>query len=382
MSESNCDHDIDLEKLVRGQYEAENRPSENEVGGRVPDFGYNVLNREGLLYEPIVDREHLSSGGEKPNWPNDADFAVCLTHDVDEVSLYSARQEVRNTVSKIRHRRSTGQAMKDLIKGGMRTIRKTRKRQDPIHCYERWLEAEEKVDAKSTFFFMPEQTNKPHETDSDYRFSDTVIFDGEQYTVAEMIREIDARGWEIGLHPTWNTYDDVEELKFQKGQLEDVVGHKIVSVRQHYLHYDVTKTPRVHAKAGFKYDSTLGFNDNIGFRFGTSYPWNIYDLENNEKLQILEIPLIIQDGAMLRSNRGLRLNEELAYDYMLRLIENVREVGGVLTLLWHPSYIHKEPWWRLFSKTLNYLSEQDIWIGSLQDIGSKWSNKTPLRNIP
>ena len=366
---------IDLDKLVQGRYEADRTPSETTYAGRVPDFGFNILNREGLLYEPIVDRAYLDSGGQKPNWPDDADFAVCLTHDVDKVSVHSVRQELRKTNSRLQHTESTIQQIKRLVKGGRRVLNKRMISRDPVHCYERWLAVEEKVDAKSTFFFMPEYTNKPHETDPVYRYSDTVVFDGEEYTIAEMIREIDARGWEIGLHPTWNAYDDVDELKFQKGQLEDIVGHEIVSVRQHYLHYDITKTPRAHAEAGFQYDSTLGFNDNVGFRFGTSYPWNLYDIDTEKDLPILEIPLIAQDGAMLSETKGLRIDEDTATEYVIKLAEKIQEVGGVLTLLWHPSYIRKESWWNTYSTILDYLGKQNAWFGTMKEIGEKWRNQ-------
>jgi hypothetical protein len=71
------------------------------------------------------------------------------------------------------------------------------------------------------------------------------------------------------------------------------------------IHYDIRVTPAAHAAAGFKYDSTLGFNDNVGFRFGTCYPWRLYDLKREEDLPVIEIPLIVQDGAMLNPGKGL-----------------------------------------------------------------------------
>jgi len=119
---------------------------------------------------------------------------------------------------------------------------------------------------------------------------------------------------EIGLHPTWYSYNDVDELKRQKEALEKALDHEIVSVRQHYLHYDIRVTPAVHAAAGFKYDSTLGFNDNIGFRFGTCYPWHLYDLKAEKELPIMEIPLIIQDGAMLNPDKGGGLMKRLPFN--------------------------------------------------------------------
>jgi len=73
----------------------------------------------------------------------------------------------------------------------------------------------------------------------------------------------------------------VDELKRQKGALEKALDHEVVSIRQHYLHYDIRVTPAVHAETGFKYDSTQGFNDNVGFRFGTYYSWHLKGTVNH-----------------------------------------------------------------------------------------------------
>jgi len=187
-----------------------------------------------------------------------------------------------------------------------------------------------------------------------------------------MIREIDRRGWEVGLHPSWYTFDNIDEMKRQKATLESVLGHDIVSVRQHYLHYDIRVTPRVQAEAGFLYDSTLGFNDNIGFRFGTSYPWKLYDLKSEVDLRITEIPLIIQDGGLLNTDKGMRLDEETAFNYVVQVAGAVERVGGVLTLLWHPNAIVKDSWWNLYLKTLDHLKSKNAWFGSVREVGRQW----------
>ena len=184
-----------------------------------------------------------------------------------------------------------------------------------------------------------------------------------------MILEIDRQGWEICLHPSWYSFDDMNELKRQKEALEKVLGHEIVSIRQHYLHYDIRITPQVHAEARFKYDSTLGFNDNVGFRFGACYPWYLYDLKAEKELSIMEIPLIVQDGAMLNPNKGTRLDENTAFKYVEQITEAIEKVGGVLTLLWHPNHILKEDWWRLYLRILDYLKAKNAWFGSVKEIG-------------
>ena len=366
---------INHKKLLQGHYEAERLPSDFSPERIVPDFAFNVLNPLGLLYRPVVDEDYLQNGGKKPRWPDEKPFAVCLTHDVDAVSLYSLKQSLRlrkaqllngSAFQKVRSLVGLGI---DLAGSGIRS-----KQKDPLHCYERWLKVEKECGAHSTFFFWPglSAVTKPHHTDCAYELYDIVVFDNQKCTVAEMIQEIDRQGWEIGLHPSWYSFEDAEELKRQKEALEKAVGHEIVSIRQHYLHYDIRNTPRAHAEAGLKYDSTLGFNDNVGFRFGTCYPWHLYDLKSHKQLPILEVPLIIQDVAMLNPFKGLRIDARTAFHYIVQITDAVKNVGGVLTLLWHPNEITNTENWAVYSKMLRYLSGKNPWIASVKQVGDWW----------
>lgn len=369
---------IDYQKLLQGRYEAERLPKDFSPERIVPDFAFNVLNSQGLLYRPVVDEDYLANGGQKPTWPDKKPFAVCLTHDVDAVSLYSFKQSLRARRAQLSSARNRVHKLKsclgiglDLAMAGVQDRQK-----DPLHCYERWLKVEKEVDAHSTFFFWPglSSVTKRHHTDCSYKLYDRMVFDGHKCSVAEMIREIDRCGWEIGLHPSWYSFDDADELKRQKESLEKALDHDIVSVRQHYLHYDIRVTPRVHATTGFKYDSTLGFNDNVGFRFGTCYPWYLFDLKAEEELPVIEIPLIVQDGAMLHPDKGMRLDEDTAFRYVVQMTEGVEKVSGVLTLLWHPNWIVTPHWWNLYLRILEYLQQKGAWFCSVREVGEWWKH--------
>ncbi len=366
---------VDTRKLLQGRYEAERLPNDFSPERAVPDFAYNILNSLGLLYRPVVDEQMLANGQCSPEWPAGRPFAVCLSHDVDAVSSSSVMQFMRKCSHSASHFRKRGdiKATKALAINLIKIAKATKSllAEDPLHCYDKWLDAEMGVRAKSTFFFLPDRVSKVHWTDGGYRYSDALVFDGQKCTVAEMMREIDRRGWEIGLHASWYAFNDVDELHRQKEQIESVLGHSIESVRQHYLHYDIRVTPRVHAQAGFRYDSTLGFNRNIGFRLGTSYPFHLYDLEREEYADILEIPLIVQDCAMLKA-KGMDLDEDTAYRYIVQIAKEVEKVGGLLTLLWHPSNIVLASYWNLYLNILGYLEKRNAWFGSVKEIGKWW----------
>lgn len=365
-------NDLDYKCLLQGHYEAECLPKDFSPERIVPDFAFNVLNPLGLLYRPVVDEAYLADGGAKPVWPEGKPFAVCLTHDVDLVSQRSFQESARMHTYQFINGVSLAIRARGLIGRGLDVLRtiKHANAKDPLHCYERWLDVEEAIGARSTFFFWPGwgSVRKHHASDCTYELTDRLVFDGQKCTVAEMIREIDRRGWEIGLHPSWYSFDDAEEMKRQKAALETALGNDIVSVRQHYLHYDIRVTPRVQAEAGLRYDSTLGFNDNVGFRFGTCYPWRLYDLKAEEELPIVEVPLIIQDGAMLSPAKGMRLDEDTAFQYIMQITEAVEMVGGVLTLLWHPNAVINPPWWNLYLRILEYLKEKNAWFGTVRQL--------------
>ena len=366
------DNTIDYSKMLQGRFEAARLPKDFSPERIVPDFSFNILNPLGLLYRPVADEAYLAGGGTKPAWPKGKTFAVCLTHDVDRVTLYSPRQAFRSRAQVLWHAENLiQQAMAVLAFGRDCYATLMRKgASDPLHCYELWLEVEAAVGVRSTFFFWPGwgSLRKHHHSDCTYDLTDRIVFDGQKCIVAEMIREIDCRGWEIGLHPSWYSFNNLDEMKRQKGALETALGHDVVSVRQHYLHYDIRVTPLVQAEAGFRYDSTLGFNDNVGFRFGTCYPWRLFDLQAEVESPITEIPLIIQDGALLNPTKGLRLDEDMAFQYVMQITEAVEKVGGILTLLWHSNAIMKPAWWNLYLRSLEYLKGKNAWFGTVREV--------------
>lgn len=368
---------VDNRGLLSGRYEADLLES-----GRIDVYSaslsrFNIRSGSDSFCTPCVDRARIKQGLSKPVWPNGAPFAVCLTHDVDQVSRYDLRGSWRRVANRLRffsrerHRRfrrsvlaAVYQAAQSIghVGGG-----------DLLHCYEKWLHLEEEVGAKSTFLFLPERPGIRHFTDGSYRFDDKIRFDGQACSVGEMMREMARRGWEVGLHATWNSWGTVDEMKCQKGQVAQEVGRDVVSVRQHCLHFDIRTTPHVQNEAGLLYDSTLGFNDDIGFRFGTSYPWRLRDLQAKQALPLLEIPLIVQDKALLVFLATG--NKDLAFEYLQAVVESVESVGGVLTLSWHPNRI-EDMYVDLYRESLSLLKSKEAWFGTMEMVGRHWNQRS------
>lgn len=369
---------VDPLELLSGEIEASRLPP--DLRFLTPDYEINKLWEMGLIRQPILDQLYQEKNVALPDWPDKKNFAVCLTHDVDMVSLYHPKQAMRRTAlaAKTFMKQPTKRHASHIIHGIYTGVKGAFAFKDPITRFEKWLEIEQEVGATSTFFFTPESSIKPHASDCSYTYSDKIQFDGQVCSVGEMIIELDRRGCEIGLHPSWWSYDNHEIMSRQKDQLEQVLKKDILSVRQHFLHYDIRITPMIQEQAGFKYDSSLGFNNEVGFRFGTSYPWKVKAGSRNSPTGILEIPLVVQDMAMMNPKKGLMWKPEEAYQETLKIAHKVREVGGVLTLLWHPDTLDRPHVVQVYRDLLQELETLNPWFANVQQIGDWWASNNKL----
>lgn len=375
---------------VREEWEAQERDCRGNL-----DFQHNSLFWSGQYQEPVVNRWLQKIAGDAalsaPIWPQGKKFAVCLTHDVDLVSYTSMKPGLRRIAEIARLLGSDRTAIMTKVKslsslGGLMNLANLlapQAKSGPLKrsgrdLFAPWLALEGHYGFRSTFFFLPHRSSRYHPFDGRvYRYGDRIEFEGKQTTVGGVIRELDRRGWEVGLHGTFYSFDDAEELRRQKEQVEQAVQKEVVSTRQHYLHFDITKTPKAQSEAGFKYDSTFGSNRLIGFRNGMAFPFYFYDLGADASLPLLEMPLHIQDGALFGLD-NMCLSAPLALLQAKQLIDRVRETQGLVTLLWHPHAADERRfpgWFWVYEELLEYISRKDAWVAPIREIGSWWEQR-------
>jgi len=111
----------------------------------------------------------------------------------------------------------------------------------------------------------------------------------------ETLKKIIKEGFRIGLHGSFNSAKKPDLLKKEKEKLENVCGVSINKIRQHWLNYDEEITPHAH-EILFEFDSTIGWNDIMGFRAGIASLYHPYSFRYKRKLNYLVIPLVIMDS--------------------------------------------------------------------------------------
>lgn len=290
-------------------------------------------------------------------WPKGKRFALCLTHDVDILFDRLLKERIRALPSYLKApSKQRTICLLSIVKEVYKSARFWKKSNDFL--FDPWVEIENKYGFHSTFFFMSYPYLTPSWEDAFYSMQDRTVYQGRKTTIGAILSELVSNGWDVGLHGSSSSYACIEELIAQKVNLEKYTGNKITTARQHHLFYDIRYTPLLLSKAGFKADCTLGFNSAVGFRAKTCMPFQMYDLLADAPIDLIQIPLAVQDAPLMR---GMCLSPEMIFARVVELMHYVADLGGVMTLLWHNNLHHDDEMFLVYSKILRYADEIGAW---------------------
>ena len=287
------------------------------------------------LHEPVCDtlldtlRQELKKYTllvEIPPAPWGHPYMVALTHDVD---LTSARECRWATVGY-----AAFQCLKQgKIGTGLRLgLARMGLGEDPWALFDRWKTCEEELDVRSTFYFVPRKGD-PGTRAHPYR---AVRYDVKEKT--DVLHDLENGGWEAGVHGLDN-WTDAGSGKNERTFLEPQTAFP--GNRTHWLLFDKSSWKSLDS-AGYSYDTTFGYNDDIGFRAGTLQAYQPRDVKN-----LLELPLHIQDlglfgkfcwapaGSGWKKIPCLHLSEPEATARCDRILDAAKIYGGAVTILWH-----------------------------------------------
>ena len=152
-------------------------------------------------------------------------------------------------------------------------------------------------------------------------------YDINEPRILKTMRYLDINGWEIGLHGSYLSYKDINLLRNEKMILEQLVGHPILGIRQHYLNL-CEKTWSLQKEAGFNYDTSWGLIKEVGFKEDRIKPFYPF----SDKFTVF--PLSIMDSCyMNNSNR-----KSVLIDIINKCVEN----QSILVINWHSNNFHEK----------------------------------------
>ena len=238
---------------------------------------------------------------------------VCLSHDIDRT------KKTYQYLTKI---------ISSLLKGNFKGVKNqllSLLEKKPYWTFNEFIEIEQKYGIKSTVFFLNETIKFKISKPKTFKlaFGRYNILDKK---IKEIIKLLDSQGWEIGVHGSYNSYNDKELLSKEKQVLENIVGHPIIGIRQHYLNLN-DNTWLYQKELGFKYDSSWGFTNNIGFKEDKYLPFKPF----NDDFTVF--PLVIMDTCFMSTSNK--------WDQFEKLLDICEAKNSVLVINFHQHVFNK-----------------------------------------
>ncbi len=334
--------------------------------------------------EPEADREPALPPDACWDWsplPEDASFALCLTHDVDRPykggrSLYYALRE--GSTYHLKTLRSSG---------------------NPYWQFEEIAALEDDLGVRSAFYFLNEQHLLAERPVRDWLSSTNWVqhlgrYDPTSPPIADVIETLAADGWEVGLHGSFHSAEDRERLRHEVSALEAVldgvgetphqandsserigetperaaappdedesVASAVAGGRQHYLRLSIPETWRHHRAIGLRYDASLGSGTECGFHHGYR---PIQPFGDDFRV----FPLSIMEQALPDPADEPESARAICEELLLEAAAN----EAVMTVLWHPRYFNERefPGYRgLYRWLVERAQDLDAWIGPPRDL--------------
>lgn len=293
----------------------------------------------GYLERPIVDEWlHVLGQVIQRLWPQlelkQHNFSIKVSHDVDAPSRYSfssPKTMLKSMAGDIIKRRDLKSALTaPLVRLNSQS---TLHPLDTFNTFDWLMDQSEKNNLSSAFYFICGRTDVTKDAN----------YEPEHPAIRNLMRQIHNRGHEIGLHPSYNSFQSPLIIKSEANRLRKVMQQEniqqdILGGRMHYLRWENTTTLQAWNDAGMSYDSTLGYADRPGFRCGTCFEYPAFNPMTQQQLKLRIRPLILMESTVIADRYlGLGYTNE-AQEKMQLLKRRCQEVGGYFTLLWHNSH--------------------------------------------
>ncbi len=308
---------------------------------------------------------------EIPPVPEGYDFIVCLTHDVDFINIRDHKFD-RSVVGFIVRALFPGNLRDSEAEIAWRRIFRNWKAllsipfvylgmaRDIWFDIDRYCDIER--DMKATYFFIPFKKKQGELDGGEAPSSRAASYD--IYNYKPVINDLQKQGHEVGLHGI-DAWTNPGKGILEQEVIRNITGELRVGVRMHWLFFN-KETPVKLEEAGFHYDSSKGYNENVGYWAGTS---QVFKLPGTSGL--LELPLTLMDTALFYGGR-MGLTESSALDLCKGLIDNARTYGGAMTINWHTRSLSPERNWDdFYKKILDLLKAENVWFATASE-AVKW----------
>jgi hypothetical protein len=219
-------------------------------------------------------------------------------------------------------------------------------------------------DLVSTFFILPFKNRPGADNTGHIHRARAARYDIDD--IEPLIQKLLAAGREIALHGI-DAWRDPAKGREELQRITRITGNTSVGIRSHWL-YQCDQSPRYLEEAGFVYDSSVGYNQTIGYRSGTTQIFRPFSVTT-----LLELPLHIMDTTLFYTGH-MDLAEPQAMALVEGMMTKTQRYGGVLTINWHDRSLGPERLWDTFyERLLARLKSMKVWFATVSQVVSWFS---------
>ena len=149
-----------------------------------------------------------------------------------------------------------------------------------------------------------------------------------------------AKKYKIGLHPSWQSYEQHELIKEEKKILETASKTPITSSRQHYVKFDLPDTYRRLINIGITDDYSMGYGSINGFRASVASSFFWYDIEQENTTSLRLHPFCFMDA---NCHYEQHQSPEEGLQEFLYYQKQCSQVGGTFIPIFHNHFLGTDP---------------------------------------
>jgi len=310
--------------------------------------------KEGFLDRPIVNEyamllwgmiKSLRPSSSRPYKAGQFRITCDVDHPFDPIRS-QLKLAGRSAAADIVKRRSVASGLRRI--GGFLSHTLGRHDGDPNYTFDWYARVCADANKSATFYFIPDHTAGT--LDGYYDLYDR--------RVIQLIRYLANEGHSIGTHGSYHSFRNALQIRNERQRMQAAcqkaaITSDVAGNRQHYLRWDARETADHLDAAGYEYDSTGGYADAPGFRFGTAHAFPMWSWQKNAPLGLIQRPLILMDTTLLSTEYlGLETPGQ-----MLRLAQKLAartlSSGGDFTILWHNSNLKTADTRQLFQSIIH-----------------------------
>ncbi|MBU1369394.1 MAG: polysaccharide deacetylase family protein [Bacteroidetes bacterium] len=294
------------------------------------EAGSSVLFKIGMLQKPLINYWVQAFGKRlQAIFPGlkvrKKTYRFQLTYDIDASWAYLHKGLIR----------SAGAYIKDLINADFKEVKQRSlvlagKQRDPFDTFGYQLEIQKKYKLRPLYFILF----------AAYGLNDKNISVRNHY-FQNLIKYL-ADYAEIGIHPSYASFDDKALLKEEIKRLNKVLNREVTKSRQHFLRMNLPVTYHNLIDLDIEDDYTMGFAAQPGFRAGIADDFYFYDLDHDAITSLRIHPFTLMDGTL---RDYMKLGATEAIFQAEALIREVKAVDGTFILLWHNETLSEQKRW-------------------------------------